>query len=618
MPVIVAIAIRYIIMAAVQLGLWSLLEKFGIPLLNGAIAGIIQFFGVSEETAQDIMANKILLAFEEVGIFAVTLRTKLPIKFAERLGFTSKGYAVRRMTTVAGVKAEAEVAKIVVSKTAGAVITATEATAAVETAKVMKLGFKPAYDIIVKIVGVTFLGFMVVGNWIDFGNWNNGAYQKSMQKFIAWITFGALVPDEDYRKSLTVSDAIFTKIFNTFKLGGATGIQDPFKGVDVPFTRENLLDLTDKVGSTLLLTDGTASAKKVLAAVLPMIIFIEGADLDKILSSSAVAPANASGTGTTIQIAKVFTGIVSQGVVGAGLVFTPRPDDMIDSIEELKAAASNNLAPFLNTLLGKIVYEVKVVSSVISKDGFKQTGTSQKIVTGYYSNGQPKYKNVTNKFATLVVYALTDKGSRAKLTTIVLGPTNSAKLTVAQNDLQTLQNELPALVTTSNINEITNIKNTTDKFNTTTGAPNPDYVAPPAPPVQQTASELDLGTLKWFHNLNPQEGQATNVSGVAIVFKNGNITRQSDGAIIDWNTGTATIPASASGTGSAVSSPVPTQPKAGANATTLFDWYQAQGQALPSVSARSQIYAGFGLGQAAYYTGTAEQNTKLLAALKTT
>lgn len=618
MPVAVAIAIRYIIMAATQLGIWSLLERFGLPLINNAIAGIMQFFGVSEEDAKDIMANKILIAFEEVGIFAVTLKTKLPIKVAERLGFTSKGYVIRKAKTVAVVKAETEVAKIAVAKTGGAVITTAEAVTAVETAKVAKLGFKPAYDIVLKLVGVTFLGFMVVGNWIDFGNWNNGAYQKSMQKFIAWITFGALVPDTDYRKSLTVSDEIFSKIFNTFKLGGAMGIQDPFKGVEVPFTRDNLLDLTDKVGSTLLLTDGSASAKKVLGAVLPMIIFNTNADVDSAITKEGGAIQTKSTQIATPQITKVYTGIVSQGVVSEGLSFTPRPDDMIDSIEELKQAASNNLAPYLQALLGKIVYEVKIVSSIISKDGFKQTGTTQRIQYGTYSNGTPKYKNVTNKFATLVLYALTDKGSRAKLSTIVLGPTNSAKLTVAQNDLQALQNELPSLVTTTDINEITNIKNTTDKYNITTGELNPDYIETTVQPVTvSTPSGIDMGTVKWFKGI-AKEGSGFSSGSEFYTQINGQLIRKRDNAIIDWDTGMATIPASTPATSQSVTTTNSPANKAGSNASTLYDWYQAQGQTLPSVSARALIYAGFGLGQASYYTGTSEQNTKLLAALKTT
>jgi hypothetical protein len=56
--------------------------------------------------------------------------------------------------------------------------------------------------------------------------------------------------------------------------------------------------------------------------------------------------------------------------------------------------------------------------------------------------------------------------------------------------------------------------------------------------------------------------------------------------------------------------------KSGSSASTLFEWYQAQGQALPSVTTRAKLYQSLGLGQASFYTGTAEQNTKLLNALK--
>ena len=85
--------------------------------------------------------------------------------------------------------------------------------------------------------------------------------------------------------------------------------------------------------------------------------------------------------------------------------------------------------------------------SIITKDGFKQTGTVQQIRSGTTSTGAPKFKTVVNKFATLNLYVVTDKGTRSKISTVVLGPTNSAKLTVGINDLRTVESELPAIVT---------------------------------------------------------------------------------------------------------------------------------------------------------------------------
>lgn len=51
-------------------------------------------------------------------------------------------------------------------------------------------------------------------------------------------------------------------------------------------------------------------------------------------------------------------------------------------------------------------------------------------------------------------------------------------------------------------------------------------------------------------------------------------------------------------------------------ASTLYEYYQGQGQALPGVGERANVYQQYGLGSAGEYQGTAEQNTRLLGALK--
>jgi MFS family permease len=49
--------------------------------------------------------------------------------------------------------------------------------------------------------------------------------------------------------------------------------------------------------------------------------------------------------------------------------------------------------------------------------------------------------------------------------------------------------------------------------------------------------------------------------------------------------------------------------------TTLSAYYASKGKSLPSIIERGKIYESLGLGKITYYTGTAEQNTKLLNAL---
>lgn len=557
MPLAAALLIRTLIQAAVSVGLFSLLEAIISPITDAAKAAVTRAYGVTEEEGEDLLANELIDAFAMIGIVGVTIKTKLPTVVAEKLKFTSKGYTKRPLPPKVPKSDAGSVAATVSTAAAVKAVTIPEATAAISTARATMRGASKAFDFLTGKLNTVFLGFLVIGGFIDFGNWETGAYSNFFQKLFATITFGLLVPNEDWRKTKTASPEVFTKVYETYKISGAIGINDPYKKQTVLFSRDNLIDLIDNVGAALLLSTGESGTKDILLATQLSIVFDTNSIAAAGVGTTSPVPSPLAAAATTTTTPRVFTGIVSQGVVGKGLVFESRPDDMIESVEELKAAAANNLTPYLNTLLGKIVYEVKVVSSIITKEGFKQTGTTQQIRNGEYQNGSPKYKTVTNKFATLVVYAITDKGSRAKLTTIVLGPTNSAKLTVAQNDLRGVETALPGLVTTTDINAITGIET----------AASVTVSTPPATGGTQT----------------PAPNTTTAV--------------------------TSAMP---------VSTPASSATALGYNALTLSEWYSARGFALPSVAERSIIYAELGLGQASFYTGTAEQNTKLLSALKST
>lgn len=555
MPLAVVLLIRVLIQATVQVGIFIGLDKALAPLTDMAKKQVAETFGMTEEEAKDTIANEIIDAFAMIGIIAVSIKTKLPTIVAEKLGFTSKGYIKRQISSKLPAGTPGSVAKSIPASGAVKVLTTAEATVAIETATRSFPGFSEMYKLLIGTLGVIFMGFMAVGNWIDFGNWNSGAYQTTFQKILAFVTGGLLRPDEDYRKSKTASDDVFGKVYNAYKLAGVVGINDPFKFQSVTFSRESLMDVVDQVGATLLISKGSASTKEVLAATQLFMIYGAGAgdSLPAVSASNVTSPVLSSVSES--PVARVFSGIVSQGVLGPSLVFTPRPDDLIESVRELEEAASNNISAYLNTLLGKVVYEVKIVPSYISKDGFKQTGQTQRVRSGTYENGTAKYKTITNKFAVVILYAVTDKGSRAKLTTIVLGPTDSAKLLIGSEQLRVLEAKLPALVTTNNFAEIAGIE--TPEDTATVGT---------TPPAETSVSAPDTAV----------SGEPAQV-GVPI-------------------------------------SPVATT--AGAGATTLSGWYQAQGLALPSVSVRASLYEALGLGVSSFFTGTAEQNTRLLSALK--
>ena len=53
-----------------------------------------------------------------------------------------------------------------------------------------------------------------------------------------------------------------------------------------------------------------------------------------------------------------------------------------------------------------------------------------------------------------------------------------------------------------------------------------------------------------------------------------------------------------------------------ANANNLYDFYASFGKSVPKLSERAKMWEKFGLGKSSEYSGTAEQNAKLLAALK--
>lgn len=586
MPAIIALLLRQVIMSvatgAVVTGAQELLDGTARELVNE----IKDKENVTEQTAKDIVGNIFIdLAVNSVSIFTV-LKTGAGVKAAEFLGLTSKGLVKKTLTGAAAT-------------------TATKLTAnggkAIATSLFTKIG---------KIAAIPAAGIWLtsaLANIIEPGIYKpeqtNALYKKLGIPF-------QYPTGSSQRKAGLLENSDFTKLAEALEAAGISYIQNPVAQQSQPYSRDGLADIIDYVTGKAVLDGKKATASAIRPLIQP---YLSGGNVKVV---SAVPPANGGGSSTGGVQNKVFTGIVSQGVVGAGLVFTPRPDDLIESVSELRDAASNNLAPFLNSLLGKIVYEVKVVASVITKDGFKQTGAAQQIRTGTYSNGNPKYKTVVNKFATLTVYALTDKGSRAKLTTIILGPVDSARLTVGQNDLRTLETELPGIVTTTDVNEITGIVNKKGEVD----VKEKDKVEPAPVKTENTVIVSESG-YNFAVGRAPDNSRVT-VDDVPFIKRNGELFRESDGAKAVVGT---QKPVNNPTAGQTASVPAPTPPvsassvsgnKPGANATTLFEWYQAQGQSLPSVSARANIYEGLGLGPKSYYTGTAEQNTKLLNALK--
>lgn len=543
MPLIIAGLIRAAIQFAITIGLVEAAKW----ILNSAIKQTMKWLGATEQQATDIIANSWLQIGEEIVGGAIAIKSKTPTLIAEKLGFTSKGWALRK-TIIAGKVAEeiGTTAKVLTSVEKAAVLTEQVASIATKT-KTTKEVVMGILNPLMKVYGLGVLSVMALANVIDFGNWNSGAYQKTAQKFLS--IFG-LQPDKDYRRSEVLSGDMFDKIWTVATGSGIVSLTDPKTGEVLPLTRDNFITVANNVAIPILLENGKVTTAQMLAGLTALATFKSGAAPagQTYGGGSLAAPAASSGI-------KVFTGIVSQGTLGSSLSFVARPDDIIESAAELQDAARNNLAAYLATLPGRIIYEVKIVSSVTTKDGFRQVGTRQQVLNGYDSKGNQKYKTLVNKFAILNLYILTDKGTKSKLTSVVLGPTDATRLNPTQQELVGIEQTIQSSVFTSDLNDIRGIE---------TSQP----VLVSQPEALTGASIYEVETARVNKLTLPQN-----------MLSGGNAV---------W----------------------------GQEAKTLFEFYEANGKPLPPVSERATIYEQYGLGKATLYTGTAEQNVKLLQALK--
>lgn len=623
MPAVVAILIRGLIQAIVTTGILTAAESLLLPLLNKAIQEVAEFFGCTEEEAKDIIANKYLQFAETAGVLLLTLRTKTPTLIAERLGFTSKGFSLRKLSPTLAAKVE------------GAAVTGTVATVAtaVEVEKVAQVvaankGLSGSIvttllKYIMGFVGATAAILLAIGNFIDFANWQ-GAYQKTFQDIFTALGFP---PDTPMPKAKSVSADTWSKIYTIVEKLNPESIAFPWDGVTKPYSRANLADAVDHFAANLALHGQQATWKNVWGLLLPCIKLKGSPSTGTGISTSAIV-AQATSTVPKVQ---VYTGIISQGVLGSGASFQARTNDMIDDVKELIDSASVNLAGFLTSLPSRVTYEVKIVSSITTKDGFTQRGTTTKVISSYNRDGTPRYKNVTNKFAVLNLYLLTDKNTRTKIATINVGPVNSVNFNVNTNDLNSIASHLQQVATTTDTGKINTVTSTTPIV-TQPPVPAAPVVTQPVTPIvtqtQTTATPAPQGQHYVIGLYGSKEVWTdTTLDNIKKAYPNGpwkELTKaewDAYGQVQQSAPTSAPTVATTTNTNTTTQAvqPVVTSPPAvrpGANATNLSEWYTANGKSLPTVSERSILYEQYGLGSRNLYIGSAEQNTRLLDKLK--
>lgn len=404
MPAIIALAIRALIQFAITLGIVELAEKYALPLFNRALQEVIELFGVSEEDAKDIVANEILIFAEKIGIGALTLRTKIPSKIAELLGFTTKGFSKRVLSTAAQLK---------VGGTAVSTATPTVATVEVVAQTIAKAGkgpisiVKEIADFGMKIAGVTFLGFMVTAQFIDFGNWNSGAYQKTFQGILS--KFG-LVPDQRAPTSNVLSDDMWRRILGIYIELGAVSILDPERGDVLSFTSANFRRVVDKIASRIIFENGKVTLEELLAATQMFITLGEPVTEAKVDRIFGVATAQAAAVTT-----KTLTQINIEGIPFGQIIVPPLVIEKISNQEELKEAIRGTIAQFTNQIANRLSFEIQMVRYWVDPQGQMIVPNPSVYIERKTTSIGESTKTVQNKIVVLSVYFTSHEAKRVKI-----------------------------------------------------------------------------------------------------------------------------------------------------------------------------------------------------------
>lgn len=579
MPVVIAGILRAVLLAITTAVPVTVAQEFLDGTMKKLVDEIRSEMGLSLDEAKDVLVNILVDLAVNSTIIGTVIKTRFALKTADFLGFSTKGFSKRVLSTKA-----AEVVK--------------KANGPWEKFKAFSLISK-ILTIVIATQATIWLGNVFI-QAVEPGIYKPTQTNNVWEKFLGIRPF----PETDISTSPPpFSPAEFNDFAASIEAAGVAGINNVFTNQSMAYSRKALSDLIFAAYGNAVLKGEPTTPSKFTATLGQYLIKKDGTTA--VASTAGAVTAQPS----FISSPRVFTGVVSQGALGAGLVFTPRPDDLIENAEELQAAAQNNLAPFLAALPGRVVYELKIVPTITTKDGFTQRGQAQQIISGYRKDGGAKYRTVINKFAVLHLYILTDRGTRTKIATVVLGPTDALKFQPGQNDLVKVETTIKSIIVTNNIAEISNITPPPAPAKAEPVAA-PAYVAPtPEAPKQHPGAQV-VATGSGYQVF---EGISNSyLTGPVATITEAEKALATIQKPLPVTPPPAPVPA--------ISAPAPVAvtatPKPGTNAATLYEWYTANGQSLPTISARSVLYAQFGLGQAAYYVGTAEQNTKLLAALK--
>lgn len=479
---------------------------------------------------------------------------------------------------------------------------------------------------------------MLANDWNDVNHWGPQFQQQTALELYKIAEKQSKI-GLSAGQEITPQDA--DEIYSAYKTIGVIGIKDPIAQMSLVFTKENVRRAFNDAFAYLIVSGAKITKATLLSTFHGWVIFQD---------KSAAAAAGAIGIsvptpGVTIPALRIFTGIISQGTLGETIPLSTREADLISSADELRQAAENNLASFLQFLPGRIIYEIKLMSRIILKDGTIRSGTPQKLITGYRKDGTPITRTITNRFAVANVYAWTARNVRSKIDTIILGPVDIIKFNPQQHALDGLANDLHLNLATTSLKEAQNVQAVAPAVSE--AAPTPTTTPAPTAGVAPLPSPKPLFDIKKLRYTGGTSGGAVDMTqnfeydgkSFSLTFPKdtwkGNMDREVENLLIQLGVvsdpaftifplpGQASViqPQPAEAVLPPAPTPTPVEIPAAALAakcgsSTLYEWWTSTGELFPTVKERGEMYQEMGLGLASLYTGTAEQNTKFLMELK--
>lgn len=517
MPVVLLALLRPFVMWLVTIGVTTVVANAVAGILKAIVDQVRFYYNIPEGDGKVVVLNQLIDLAALLGVGTGVLYTKLGVKAADYIGLKAVGN-VKKTLSAGSSKAVA-------------------ATDALPNAKARAGGFMAAITKGETIWRVVIVGMILqqVGDWFIFG-------RPQLQGYLDAI-FGKDVVDLPRATDAPpgFSNATWEAYYLGLEQAGIVGIEGGAVQATTLYSRDALTQLI-WWGYSQLLKDGVSATETAIKKKIQPTLRFKGT-----APTSAAAPSPtsssttfgaASGVGVPQEI-KVYTGVIANGTLGTPSEFISRPDDLIQSAEELKQSAKNNLAAFVQSLPGNFYYEIGIVNSIKTRSGFTQKGEPVRVVTGYYKSGLPRYKTIYYKFAVMKLGVYDENRRTVKLGTINLGPVNVVDYQPSTGQLSDIAAQITPELFTTDIGDVKSVTSPNPVSTTQTAAPPPVVAAPsatsaageataaPAPVAQGGKSLFKVNT--QGSNLNVRNGHSLTA---AIIGKlpDGQIVRVSNSA----------------------------------------------------------------------------------------